>query len=61
MRVFRHLPLAGVAVLVLGIALVFAGVAGLPLFRPGTWAVALGLLLLAADAGLRAIPGRTTP
>lgn len=57
----KHLLMAGVALLVLGTTLVFAGVAGLPLFRPGTWAVALGLLLLAADAVLRAIPGRTTP
>ena len=40
-------------------ALVFAGMAGLPLSRPGTWVEALGLLLAAAAAILRVI--RRTP
>jgi len=52
----NYLLPAGVAALVLGMALVFTGVAGLPLFRAGTWAVALGLLLVAADAIVRVIP-----
>ncbi|MEX2609449.1 MAG: hypothetical protein WEA24_05845 [Gemmatimonadota bacterium] len=56
----KYLLPAGVAALVLGMALVFAGVAGLPFFRAGTWTVALGLLLVAAAAILRVIP-RTPP
>jgi hypothetical protein len=50
----RRLLLAGVGVLGAGVALAIAGVIGGPLFLPGTWVIAAGMLVLAA-AGIASI------
>lgn len=48
--------LAGAALLVLGMALVFASVAGAPLFRLGTVVLAVGFVAILAAGVLRALP-----
>ena len=49
----RLVILSGVAFIGLGMALVIAGIVTPPLFRPGTFAIGIGMLLAAAGGALR--------
>jgi hypothetical protein len=54
--------LSGVGIIGLGMALVIAGILAPPLFRPGTFAIGIGMLLAAAGGALRvASPKRPVP
>jgi hypothetical protein len=54
--------LSGIGVIGLGMVLVIAGILAPPLFRPGTYAIGIGMLLAAAGGGLRAAtPPRPVP
>ena len=54
--------LSGVGIIGLGMALVIAGILAPPLFRPGTFAIGIGMLLAAAGGALRvASPKRPAP
>jgi hypothetical protein len=46
--------LSGIGVIGLGMVLVIAGILAPPFFRPGTFAIGMGMVLAAAGGALRA-------